>query len=93
MGFRAQELSFQDLLIPTMLDVPNVRSIILETENAHGPFGAKGVGEMPNIPTAPAIINAIAHACGGRIRSLPADPEKVYTAIKKTLGANTEKRT
>jgi CO/xanthine dehydrogenase Mo-binding subunit len=78
-----QNLSLQDFLIPTMLDVPNVRSVIVETKNLYGPFGAKGVGEMPNIPTAPAIINAISHACGGRVRSLPADPEKIYWAIKK----------
>jgi nicotinate dehydrogenase large molybdopterin subunit len=78
-----QNLSLQDFLIPTMLDVPNIRPVIVETKNLYGPFGAKGVGEMPNIPTAPAILNAIFHACGGRVRSLPADPEKVYWAIKK----------
>jgi CO/xanthine dehydrogenase Mo-binding subunit len=78
-----QNLSLQNFLIPTMLDVPNIKTIILETENKFGPYGAKGVGEMTNIPTAPAIVNAITHACGGRVRSLPADPEKVYFAIKK----------
>jgi len=78
-----QNLSLQDLLIPSILDVPNVRALIVETRNRYGPFGAKGVGEMPNIPTAPAILNAITNACGGRIRSLPADPEKVYWAIRK----------
>ena len=77
-----QNLGLQDFFIPTVLDVPKVKAILLETNNKFGPYGAKGAGEMPNIPTAPAIVNAIAHACGGRVRSLPADPEKVYLAIK-----------
>ena len=81
-----QNLNLQDFLIPTMLDVPNIRPIILENENKLGPYGAKGIGEMANIPSAPAILNAIAHACGGRIRSLPGDPEKVFKAIKDAGG-------
>ncbi|MCU0580006.1 MAG: molybdopterin-dependent oxidoreductase, partial [Desulfobacterota bacterium] len=85
-----QNLSLQNYLIPTILDVPRIKSIILEMPNAHGPYGAKGIGEMPNIPAAPAILNAIANACGGRVRSLPADPEKVYWAIKEAGGAPQE---
>lgn len=81
-----QNLNLQDFLIPTTLDVPDVKSIILEMQTRFGPYGAKGVGEMPNIPTAPAIINAIAHACGGRVRSLPANPEKVYWAMIEAGG-------
>ncbi len=77
-----QNLGLQDFFVPTVLDVPKIKAILLETNNKFGPYGAKGAGEMPNIPTAPAIVNAIAHACGGRVRSLPADPEKVYLAIK-----------
>jgi CO/xanthine dehydrogenase Mo-binding subunit len=46
----------------------------------------EGIGEMANIPSAPAIVNAITHACGGRARSLPADPEKVFTAIREKGG-------
>jgi len=51
-----------------------------------GPYGAKGIGEMPNIPATPAILNAIAHASGGRVRRLPADPEKVFWAIREAGG-------
>ncbi|HYB19865.1 MAG TPA: xanthine dehydrogenase family protein molybdopterin-binding subunit [Thermodesulfobacteriota bacterium] len=80
---RIQNLNLQDFLIPTALDVPDMKPIILEMETQYGPYGAKGVGEMPNIPAAPAIINAVAHACGGRVRSLPASPEKVYWAMKE----------
>jgi CO/xanthine dehydrogenase Mo-binding subunit len=81
-----QNLNLQDFLIPTMLDVPNIRPIILENENKAGPYGAKGIGEMANIPSAPAILNAIAHACGGRVRLLPADAEKVFNAIRDAGG-------
>jgi CO/xanthine dehydrogenase Mo-binding subunit len=62
------------------------KPIILEVENKYGPYGAKGIGEMPNIPATPAILNAIANACGGRVRSLPADPETVYWAIREKDG-------
>jgi CO/xanthine dehydrogenase Mo-binding subunit len=78
-----QNLNLQDFLIPTALDVPKIKPIILEMKTQYGPYGAKGMGEMPNIPAAPAIINAIAHACGGRVRTLPASPERVYWAMKE----------
>ena len=81
-----QNLSLRNYLIPTSLDVPDIKPIILEVENKHGPYGAKGIGEMPNIPATPAIVNAIANACGGRVRSLPADPESVFRAIQAAGG-------
>jgi CO/xanthine dehydrogenase Mo-binding subunit len=83
---RIRNLSLQDYLIPTTLDVPDIKPIILEVANEYGPYGAKGIGEMPNIPATPAILNGIAHACGGRVRSLPADPEAVFWAIKEAGG-------
>ena len=85
-----QNLNLQDFLIPTALDVPNVKPILLEMKTKFGPFGAKGMGEMCNIPTAPAIINAIANACGGRVRSLPANPERVFWAIQEGGGPPTK---
>ncbi len=81
-----KNLGLNNYLIPTIMDVPNVKSVILEMTNNLGPYGAKGIGEMPNIPATPAILNAIAHACGGRVRSLPADPEKVFWAIREAGG-------
>ncbi|MCF8127829.1 MAG: xanthine dehydrogenase family protein molybdopterin-binding subunit, partial [Deltaproteobacteria bacterium] len=81
-----QNINLQDYLIPTTLDMPDIQPIVLEVENRYGPYGAKGIGEMPNIPATPAILNAIAHACGGRVRSLPADPERVFTAIREAGG-------
>jgi CO/xanthine dehydrogenase Mo-binding subunit len=76
-----ENLSLQNYLMPTSLDVPRMQSIILEFENKYGPFGAKGIGEMPNIAATPAVLNAIAHACGGRVRTLPAVPERVFQAL------------
>jgi hypothetical protein len=81
-----QNLGLDDFLIPTVLDMPPITPIIIEQENKLGPYGAKGIGEMANIPSAPAIVNAITHACGGRVRSLPADPEKVFMAIREKGG-------
>ncbi len=81
-----QNVNLQNYLIPTSLDIPIIKSVILEVENLYGPYGAKGIGEMPNIPATPAVLNAIANACGGRIRSLPANPEAVYWAIREKGG-------
>ncbi len=74
--------NLHDYLTPTVGDVPPINSIIIEVEDPHGPFGAKGLGEHVLIPTAPSIINAIEHACGARVRELPATPDKVLQAIR-----------
>jgi len=78
-----QNLNLQDYIIPTALDMPEIKPIIIEYPNVHGPFGAKRIGEMPNIPAAPAITNAIANAIGGKIYDLPAHSERVFAAIEK----------
>jgi len=76
--------SFVDYLIPTSKDVPEVIPIIVEEGEPTGPFGAKGVGEPALIPSAPAILNAIADAIGQRIYHLPANLERVLEAVQKT---------
>ena len=78
-----QTLSFKDYLIPTCGDMPQIIPIIVESPEPTGPFGAKGVGEPALIPTAPAIVNALANALGKRIYQLPANLERVLeTSIK-----------
>ncbi|WP_417587347.1 molybdopterin-dependent oxidoreductase [Pararhodobacter oceanensis] len=73
--------NLHDYLIPTVGDVPRVRSILIEDPDAHGPYGAKGIGEQVLIPTAPAILNAVRDATGARLRDLPATPDKVLRAL------------
>ena len=73
--------NLHDYLIPTIGDVPEIESILIEVPDPEGPFGAKGLGEHVLIPTAPAILNAIHDATGARVRKLPATPDRVLTAI------------
>ncbi|MBY6004765.1 molybdopterin-dependent oxidoreductase [Salipiger bermudensis] len=73
--------NLHDYLIPTIGDVPPIESLIIESGDAHGPYGAKGLGEHCLIPTAPAVLNAIAHATGARVHHLPATPDTVRAAI------------
>ncbi|HET7749366.1 MAG TPA: molybdopterin cofactor-binding domain-containing protein [Terriglobales bacterium] len=73
--------NLHDYLIPTAGDMPPVESILIEDPSPIGPFGAKGIGEQAVIPTAPAILNAICHATGVRIRRAPATPDRLRAAI------------
>jgi CO/xanthine dehydrogenase Mo-binding subunit len=90
MGFALMEefvpgetTSFVNYLIPTSKDIPEVIPILVEDEEPTGPFGAKGLGEPALIPTAPAILNAIADAIGQRIYNLPANLERVLEAVQR----------
>jgi aldehyde oxidoreductase len=75
--------NLHDYLIPTIGDMPPVESILIEEASSIGPFGAKAIGEQALIPTAPAILNAIHHATGARIRQIPATPDRVCEAIAR----------
>ena len=75
--------SFSEYLVPTSMDVPEVQTIILESGDGVGPFGAKGVGEPSVCSVAPAIANAVCDAIGVRIYDLPLTPEKIVRAIKE----------
>jgi CO/xanthine dehydrogenase Mo-binding subunit len=66
-------------IIPTTLDTPHLDVVILENPYPGGPFGAKGVGEMPIDGPAPAVLNALRHA-GIDLREIPATPEKIMAA-------------
>jgi aldehyde oxidoreductase len=75
--------NLHDYLIPTIGDVPEIETILVEVPDPEGPFGAKGLGEHVLIPTAPAILNAIRHATGALVRRLPATPERVLDAVRE----------
>ncbi|MFQ6078130.1 MAG: xanthine dehydrogenase family protein molybdopterin-binding subunit [Thermodesulfobacteriota bacterium] len=74
--------SFADYKMPTSLDIPEVTSLIVEAAHREGPWGAKGIGEMTTVPTAPAIANAIYDAIGVRIKDLPLTPDKILKALR-----------
>jgi CO/xanthine dehydrogenase Mo-binding subunit/aerobic-type carbon monoxide dehydrogenase small subunit (CoxS/CutS family) len=74
--------SLKKLHLPYSNVVPEIEVHIVEDPQPGGPFGAKGLGELPVNPTAPAIINAIYDAVGVRLTELPVTPEKLLKAIK-----------
>lgn len=80
---RILNASLGEYRIPTALDMPKVKSIIVESNEPNGPYGAKEVGEGAIMPTIPAILNAIYDATGVRINELPVSSERLFMALKK----------
>lgn len=88
--FRAGEHKIPNLLdykTPTTLDMPPVDSIIIETDDKEGPFGAKEAGQGPLNPVIPAIANAVADAIKARVLSTPITSEKVLKALDAASGS------
>jgi CO/xanthine dehydrogenase Mo-binding subunit len=75
--------SLLDYRIPTSLDTPELRSLIVESIDPEGPYGAKEAGEGPLHPSIPAIANAIYDAVGVRMDSLPFSPPRVWRALQE----------
>ena len=71
--------------VPRMQDSPEVVSIIVESQTAEGPFGAKGIGELVCVPTPPAITNAVCNAIGLRVDTLPVTKEKIKAWLQTRL--------
>jgi putative selenate reductase molybdopterin-binding subunit len=78
--------SFSTYRIPTATEMPPIRSIWVQTDDPRGPYGAKGLGEMGLVPTAPAIANAVYDATGARVTRIPLTPERVLAAIHAARG-------
>lgn len=75
---------FSNYLIPGVMDIPDrVDSIIMEYPDENGPWGVRGMAEMPFIPLAPAIVAAVHDATGAWIDELPLTPWRVLDALKK----------
>ena len=74
---------FLDYLIPTAVDAPKVKSILIEPVDPNGPYGAKGIGEPSLNPVMSAVTNAIYNATGIRIKELPVSAEKILAELKK----------
>jgi CO/xanthine dehydrogenase Mo-binding subunit len=75
--------NFRDYKLPTALDVPPIETILVESNDPYGPFGAKAAGEPTSNPTPGALANAVYDAIGIRMKSLPITPEKILRALKE----------
>jgi CO/xanthine dehydrogenase Mo-binding subunit len=74
---------FLDYKIPSALDVPNIKSVIVEVPAKDTVYGARGVGEPPIVATAAAIANAVADAIGAHVTALPLTPERVRAVVRQ----------
>ncbi len=81
---RVATLNLGEYKLPTMADIPPLRTVLAVEDNGWGPFGAKAVGELANNPVAPAVANAIADAVGARVRTVPFTAERVLEALQGT---------
>jgi CO/xanthine dehydrogenase Mo-binding subunit len=79
-----QTAGLSHYLVPMAGSLPEIKTILVEVPSRLGPYGVKGLGEAAMLPTTPAIINAISRALGARIRSIPATPERILSAIGKS---------
>ena len=80
-------LTLGESKLPCIQDVPPLTTVLLETPTGPTPFAGKAIAEMPNVPTAAAIANAVADASGVRIFDLPLTAEKVYWGLQKKKSA------
>src|SRR5206468_2965166 len=81
-GGRVLNPNLTDYKMPTTLDMPRVESILVQHPSLVGPYGAKGVGEPPNIEPPAAVANAVAAATGLRLTSLPITAEHIALALR-----------
>ena len=75
--------NLHDYLIPTIGDIPPIETHVIEVPDAHGPFGAKGLGEHVLIPTAPALLNAIRDATGIKMTHVPVTPARLRAKLRE----------
>lgn len=81
-------------LIPTVLDVPeSIETVIVEVPDPRGPWGARGMGELPFLPLAPAVLAAIRDATGIWMDEIPVTPERMWTALQARRPNGTATRT
>ena len=78
---KVTSVSLGDYKVPNIQDIPALQTVVLESESGPGPYNARGIGENPVGPVAPAIANAVADAVGVRVKDLPITAEKVYHAL------------
>ena len=82
-GGKITTSNFGEFKIPNITDIPPLKTLVMENVPAGpGPYNSLAIGEVANTPTAAAVANAVADACGVRITDLPVTSEKVYKALK-----------
>ena len=74
-----------DYKIPNVLDIPLLKTVILEEVLGPGPYHSMSIGELPNVPVAAAIANAIHDAVGIRVKSLPITAEQIFDALRSRI--------
>ena len=79
--------NFAEYRLPTALDMPHVESLVLDTFEPNGPWGAKEVGEGATTPTLGCVANAVYDAIGVRVAELPLTPEKIWRGLKEAREA------
>jgi CO/xanthine dehydrogenase Mo-binding subunit len=79
---RVRNASFTDYLIPTAMDMPAVRSVILEYPDPDTVYGVRGAGEPPAISSGAAVVAAVEQAIGRPLRRVPVRPEHIVEALQ-----------
>lgn len=79
---RLRTNNFSTYILPTTMDVPDIVPVFAEEPYSWGPYGAKGFGETPMVPVAPAITQAVYNAIGIRFHELPLTPDRVWAALQ-----------
>jgi carbon-monoxide dehydrogenase large subunit len=82
-GGRVLTVNLGDYKIPNIMDIPSLKTAILQSQAGSGPYNSMSIGETAIIPTAAAIANAVEDAVGVRIKSLPITAEKVLDEIRR----------
>jgi xanthine dehydrogenase molybdenum-binding subunit len=83
---RLVNASFLDYRMPVTLDLPMIETVIVEVPNPGHPYGVRGVGEVPIVPPPAALANAIYHAIGVRMTTLPMSPARIVAELNKPEG-------
>jgi xanthine dehydrogenase YagR molybdenum-binding subunit len=74
---RVANATFGDYLVPVSADIPDIEAVFVGAPDRFSPTGAKGVGEIGLVGVAPAVVNAVFHATGKRLRDLPVHLEQL----------------
>lgn len=80
---RVSTTHFGDYKIPTICDVPTLKTDVFQSARGSGPYNSMSIGETSNIPVAAAVANAVDNAIGVRIKSLPIGPEEILDVLRR----------